>query len=246
MKKKNRNAGEKIDDAMKKAEQARNQSDSGDSQKVDEKQLNDIAKNLNGSDEQAKADAKKKLEKMMQDPKTGQGSARTKLEQMADKAGDPKQKQDLQNAAKEAGKMADQFAKKDPPKPESGKVDPKALEDAAKKLASSDPKTRQEAMDKIKEMAKDPKAAKEMQDKLKRDGQERQVSRRQESDCRMPPSRPSKLPRTWASRNTPKLNPDDLKNLAKKMAGNDPKAKEDAQKKLAGDDEGSEGQGTRP
>src|SRR5205823_10121302 len=131
LKKKDRSAGQRVDDAMKKAEQARNQS-GGQNQtpKVDEKDLSDIAKNLNGSDEKAKADAQKKLERMMQDPKTRQ-EAQDKLQQMADKAQDPKEKQNLQDAAQKAGDMAKEMAKNDgqPKTP-----DPKDLEKAAKDL----------------------------------------------------------------------------------------------------------------
>jgi collagen type III alpha len=229
LKKKDRNTGEKAEDAMKKAEQVRNQSATPD-QKLDEKQLKDIAKDLNGMDEKAKADAKEKLEKMMQDPKTAK-EAKEKLEQMANNATDPKQKVDLKNAAKEAGKMADDLAMKDPPMPKNGDVDPKALEDAAKKLASGDPKEKKEAMDKLKEMAKDPKAAKEMQDKLKdmaQDAKTPEDKKAMEDAAKAA----QEIAKDMGKQETPKLNPDDVKDLAKKLASDDPKAKEEAQKKM--------------
>jgi hypothetical protein len=229
LKKKDRNAGEKAEDAMKKAETARNQPGMGD-QKLDEKQLKDIAKDLNGMDEKAKADAKDKLEKMMQDPKTAK-EAKEKLEQMAKNATDLKEKENLQNAAKEAGKMSGDLAQKNPPMPKDGQVDPKALEDAAKKLASGDPKVKQEAMDKLKEMAKDPKTAKEMQDKLKEMAQNAK-SPEDKKAMEDAAKQAEQMAKDMGKQETPKLNPDELKDLAQKLAGDDPKAKEEAQKKM--------------
>jgi hypothetical protein len=229
LKKKDRNAGDKAEEAMKKAEQARNQPGTGD-QKLDEKQLKDIAKDLNGMDEKARADAKDKLEKMMQDPKTAK-EAKEKLDQMAKNASDPKEKENLQNAAKEAGKMADDLAKKEPPMPKSGQVDPKALEDAAKKLASGDQKEKQEAMDKLKEMAKDPKTAKEMQDKLKEMAQNAKTPEDKKA-MEDAAKQAEQMAKDMGKQETPKLNPDDLKDLAKKLASNEPMAKEEAQKKM--------------
>lgn len=230
LKKKDRNAGEKVEDAMKKAEQARNQGGNEQTPKVDEKQLSDIAKNLNGMDEKAKADAQKKLEKMMQDPKTRQ-DAKDKLEQMANNATDPKEKQDLENAAKQADQMADQFAKKDPPQPKDGKIDPKALEDAAKKLASGDPKAQQDAKDQLKEMMKDPKAAKEAQDKLKEMAKNAKTPEEKQA-LENAAKQAEQIAKDMGPKEGPKPKPDDLKDIAKKMAGNDPQAKKDAEDKL--------------
>jgi collagen type III alpha len=230
LKKKDRNTGEKIDDAMTKAEQARNQPGMGDTPKPDEKQLSDLAKNLNGADQKAKADAEKKLQEMAKDPKAAKETAE-KLQQMADKATDPKEKQDLQNAAKQAGKMADDLANKNPPMPKDGQLDPKALEDAANKLASADPKEKQAAMDKLKEMAKDPKAAKEMQDKLKEMANNAKTPEDKKA-LQDAAKQAEQIAKDMGKQDAPKLNPEDLKDMAKKLAGNDPKAKEDAQKAL--------------
>lgn len=230
LKKKDRNAGEKAEDAMKKAEQARNQSGTGDSQKVDEKQLNDIAKDLNGMDEKAKADAQKNLEKMMQDPKKRE-EIKNKLDQMAKDAKTPEDKQKLENAAKEAGKMADEMARKEPPMPKDGKLDPKALDDAAKKLASGNEKEKQQAMDQLKEMAKDPKTAKEMKEKLDQMAKDAK-SPEEKKALEDAAKQAEQIAKEMGKQDAPKLTPEDVKDLAKKLASDDPKAKEEAQKKM--------------
>ena len=54
----------------------------------------------------------KKLDKMMQDPKTGK-EAQDKLNEMANKA-EGQDKKDLENAAKQAGEMAKEMANEGP------------------------------------------------------------------------------------------------------------------------------------
>ena len=243
LKKKDRSKGEKVEEAMKKSEQARNQPKKGEAPKLDEKQLADMAKDLNSKDEQTKANAEKKLDQMMTDPKTRE-QAKEKLQQMADKA-QGQDKKDLENAAKEAGKKADQLAAKDPqPKDKSGqKLDPKALEDAAKKLASSDEKTKQEAKDQLKEMMKDPKAAKEAEKQLKEMAQNAKTpeekkalddAAKQAGDVakELAKKDPKSAAGGVANKDAPKPDPKELKDLAKQMAGNDDKAKEEAKKKM--------------
>lgn len=223
LKKKDRSKAEKVEEAMNKAEQARKEPGKGETPKLDEKQLAEMAKNLNGMDEKAKADAEKKLDQMMKDPKTRE-QAKEKLKEMADKA-QGQDKKDLENAAQEAGKKADQLAAKDPmPKEKEGqKLDPKALEDAAKKLASSDEKTKQEAKDQLKEMIKDPKAAKEAEKQLKEMAQNAKSPEEKKAldDA-------AKQAGEMAKKDGPKT--DNLKDLAKEFEKLDPEAKEKIKK----------------
>jgi len=159
--KKDPKAGERVKDAMKKDDQAGN---SEQQPKVDEKDLQQMAKDLNGSDEKAKADARQKLDKMMQDPKTRQ-QAQDKLDEMANKA-EGQDKKDLENAAKQAGEMARQAASKDPSAKPDQKLSPEDLKKAADKLANGTEKEKQEARDQLDKMMKDPKAAAEAQKQL--------------------------------------------------------------------------------
>jgi hypothetical protein len=147
---------------------------------------------------------------------------------MADKAQDPKEKQNLQDAAQKAGDMAKEMAKKDgPPKT----PDPKDLEKAAKDLASADPKAREQAMKDLQKMMQDPKAreqaqkmAKEMADKAKTPEDKQALDNAAKQM--------EQLAKEMGDKPAPKVNPQDLKDLAKQMAGQDEKAKQDAAKKL--------------
>jgi hypothetical protein len=227
LKKKDRNAGEQVQKAMDKAEQARmNEPNGGNAGKPDEKQLGKIAKDLNGSDEKKRADAQQKLNEMIKDPKNAQAT-QDKLKEMADKA-NGQDKKDIENAMKEADKMAKAGGPMDP---KNDKLDPKALEDAAKKLASGDPKAQQEAKDQLKERMKDPKAAQEAQDKLKEMAKNAKTPEEKQA-LENAAKQAGELAKNMGEKPEQNLDPKDLKELAKQLAGNDPKAKEDAQKKL--------------
>jgi hypothetical protein len=223
--KKDPKAAEQIKDAMKKNDQARSQPGGGSDQKLDEKDLQQMAKDLNGSDEKAKADAKRNLEKMMQDPKTRQ-QAQDKLNEMASKA-QGQDKKDLENAAKQAGDMANQMAGKEPgPKPEQ-KIDPKDLKAAAEKLANGTEKEKQEARDQFEEMMKDPKVAAEAQKQLQQ----------MANDAKTPDEKKTfedaaKKAGELAKGNQPKMDPKDLADAAKKLANGTPEEKQRAQEQL--------------
>jgi collagen type III alpha len=230
LKKRDRNAGERVDNAMQKAEQARNQSGNPEqAPKVDEKQLAEMAKGLSGKDDQAKADAQKKMDQIAKDPKAAK-DAQERLQQMADKAQDPKDKQDLQKAANQMREKADQMAQKGPPKAEP-KVDPKALKDAADKLASGDEKTKQEGQEQLDKLTRDPKAAKEAADKL-REMAENAKTQQEKEAFEKAAQKADQMAKDQGKRPGPKLDPQDLKDIAKNMAGDDPAAKEKAEQQM--------------
>ncbi|MBO0697856.1 MAG: hypothetical protein J2P46_05655, partial [Zavarzinella sp.] len=235
LKKKDRSAGERVDDAMKKAEQARNQQgEKGDQPpKVDEKDLSKIAKDMNGTDDKAKADAQKKLEQMMQNPKTRQ-EAQEKLQQMADKAQDPKEKQNLQQAAQKAGDMAKEMAKQDgqPKEGQPKSADPRDLEKAAKDLASADPKAREQAMKDMQKMMQDPKAREQAQKAMQQMADKAKTPEDRQAMENAAKQMEQMAKEMGNKENTPKVSPQDLKDLAKQMNGQDAKAKQDAAKKF--------------
>jgi hypothetical protein len=189
-----------------------------------------MAKDLNGPDEKAKAAAQEKLNEAMKDAKSAK-DVQDKLQQMANKA-EGQDKKDLESAAQQAGKKADELAQKEPttPKPDQ-KVDPKDLKEIADKLANGDEKTKQEARDQLEKLAKDPTTAKEAQDKLNEmaNGAKTEEEKKALQDA-------AKAAGQLAKENGPKEKPgpkpEDLKDIADKMAGQDPKAQEDAKKKL--------------
>src|SRR5262245_20756375 len=138
---------------MRKNNQARKESGNAGEQKLDEKDLQQMANDLNGSDPETKAQAQKNLEKMMQNPKTRQ-QAQDKLREMANKA-EGKDKENLEKAAQQAGELA----RKEPGGKPDQKLDPDALKDAVNKLANGTEQEKQDARDKLDQMMKDPKAA---------------------------------------------------------------------------------------
>jgi hypothetical protein len=223
--KKDPKSAEQIKDAMTKNEQARNQAGNGSDQKLDEKDLQQMAKDLNGSDEKAKADAKQNLQKMMQDPKTRQ-QAQEKLNEMAKNA-QGQDKKDLETAAKQAGEMANQMAGKEPgPKPEQ-KIDPKDIKNAAEKLANGSEKEKQEARDQLDKMMKDPKAAAEAQKQLQQMANDAKTHEEKKAleDA-------AKKAGELAKGNQPKMDPKDLADAAKKLANGTPEEKQRAQEHL--------------
>jgi hypothetical protein len=228
--KKNPEAGKQLKDAMQKNDQARGQSgNSGEPQKLDDKDLQQMAKDLNRSDEKARADAQRKMEQAAKDPKSAK-EMQDKLNEMAKNA-QGQDKRDLENAAKQAGQMVDQMAKKEPgPKPDQN-LDPKELKDLADKMANGDENAKQEARDRLKKLMQDPKAAKEAQDKL----QEMANNAKTEEDKKALEDA-AKAAQQMAKDTGPndKAGPkrEDLKDIADKMAGQDEKAKQDAKQKL--------------
>jgi hypothetical protein len=224
--KKDPKAAEQIKDAMKKNDQqAGAQSGSGSDQKFDEKDMQKMAKDLNGSDEKAKADAKQKLEQMMQDPKTRR-QAQDKLNEMASKA-QGQDKKDLESAAKQAGDMANQMAGKEPgPKPDQ-KIDPKDLKAAAEKLAHGSEKEKQEARDRLDQMMKDPKAAAEAEKQLEQMAKDAKTPEEKQAlqDA-------AKKAGELAKGNPPKMDPKELADAAKKLANGTPEEKQRAAEQL--------------
>jgi collagen type III alpha len=224
--KKDPKAAERIKEQMKKAEQERQQAaNSGEQPKMDDKDLQKMAKDLNGSDPDAKAKAAKQLDKMMQDPKTRQ-QAQDKLNDMANKA-QGQDKQDLQNAAKQAGDKADEIAKQQGTKPDQ-KLDPKDLQAAADKMASKDPKTQQEGKDQLEKLTRDPKAAAEAQKQL----QEMANNAKTPEEKQALQDAANKAGDLAKNNPPPKLDPEALKNAADKLAKGDEKAKQQAKEDL--------------
>src|SRR5262249_7667318 len=166
LRKKDPAAADRVQNAMDKAEQAR-AGQSGDSPKLDEKQMKDLAKDLNGSDEKAKSDAQNKLKQIAKDQKSA-NDAQDKFNEMADNAPEgSKSQHDRQTADDQAGKIVEEMAKTgtqqsgDPPK-----LDEKQMKDLAKDLNGSDEKAKSDAQEKLKQMAKDQKSAKDAQEKF--------------------------------------------------------------------------------
>lgn len=219
LKKKDRDAGERVEKATKKDGQA-----NADNQtpKIDDKQLADMAKDLNGSDEKAKQDAKDRLEKMMRDPKTAK-EAQERLNQMADKA-TGQDKKDLENAAKQAGDMAKEIAKKDSPTP---KLDPKDLKDLASKMAGNDEKAKQDAQKQMQEMMNDPKTREQAMKML----EEMAKNDKNSPDEQKALQDALKEAAEMAKKDPPKFDPKDLKDLAEKFKNMDAQAKENLRKK---------------
>src|SRR5262249_436955 len=231
LRKKDPAAADRVQNAMDKAEQAR-AGQSGDSPKLDEKQMKDLAKDLNGSDEKAKSDAQNKLKQMAKDQKSAK-DAQEKFNEMADKAPEgSKEQQDLKNAADQAGKMAKEMAKKDtPPNGGTPKVDPKDLEKAARQLASGDPKDKEKAMEQFKEMMKDPKAREQAQQMLK-DMADNAKTPEDKQALENAAKQAEQIAKEMGDTPTPKLNPKDLKDMAQTMAAKDEKAKQEATEKM--------------
>ena len=200
--------------------------------KLDEKQMKDVAKDLNSSDEKARADAENKLKQMANDQKSAK-DAQQKFNEMADKAPEgSKEQQDLKNAADQAGKMADEMAKKDtPPNGGTPKLDPKELEKAARQLASGDPKDQKKAMEQLKEMMKDPKAREQAQEMLK-DMADNAKTPEDKQALENAMKQAEQIAKEMGDKPQPKLDPKDLKDMAQKMAGKDEKAKQEATEKM--------------
>jgi hypothetical protein len=229
---------DRVQNAMDKAEQAR-AGNSGQSPKLDEKQMKDLAKDLNGSDEKAKSDAQNKLQQVAKDEK-GAKNAQDRFNDMASKAPDgSKEQQDLKNAADQAGKMANELAKKDtPPKGGTPKLDEKQMKDVAKDLNSSDEKAKADAQEKLKQMAKDPKSAKEAQEKFNEMADKAPEGSKEQQDLKAAADQAGKMAKEMANKDTPpkggtpKVDPKDLEKAAKQLASGDPKDKQKAMEQL--------------
>ena len=236
LKKKDPAAADRVKDAMDKSQQAR-AGNTGEKPQLDEKQMQDIAKDLNGADEKAKSDAQDKLQKLARDQKTAK-EAQEKFQEMADKSPEgSKEKQDLTKAAEQAGKMAKEMAKKDTPPKGTPKLDPKDLEKAAKQLASADPKDREKAMEQLKDMMKDPKTREQAQEMLKdmeknattpEDKQAMENARKQAQELAKEMAKNDTPPKSG----TPKVDRKDLEKTAKQLASGDPKDREKAMEQL--------------
>jgi collagen type III alpha len=222
LKKKDRNAGERVQDAMQKNDQANKQPGGANDQRLDEKDLQKMARDLNGSDEKAKADAQKNLERMMQDPKTRQ-QAQDKLRDMAKKA-EGQDKQNLQDAADKA----DQLAKKQPGGNPEQKLDPQALKDAAEKLANGTEKEKQEARDQLDKMMKDPKAAAEAQKQLQDMAKNAKTPEQKEALEKAAEKAGEMAKKQPGGTQDQKLDPQALKDAAEKLANGTEKEKQEA------------------
>jgi len=137
---------------------------------------------------------------------------------MADNAKTPEEKQALQDAAKKAGELA---------KGSQPKMDAKELADAAKKLASGTPEEKQRAQEQLKEMMKDPQKAEEAKKML-----QDMANNAKPEDKQALQDAAKQLAKETGPKEKSPPKPEDLKNMADKLAGNDPKAKDEAQKEL--------------
>lgn len=210
-------AGERVKNALNQDQQTGNPGD----QKLDEKDLQQMAKDLNGSDPQKKADAQKRLDQMMQDPKTRQ-QAQDKLNEMARNA-QGQEKQDLENAAQQAREKAGQMAGQQP----QPKVNPDDLKKAADKLANGTEQEKQAAREQLDKLAKDPKAAAEAQKQL----------REMANNAKTPEDKKAledaaKRAGELAKNDPAKPDPKALADAARKLNSADPKEKEQARQQL--------------
>jgi hypothetical protein len=188
----------------------------------DPKDLEKAARDLASNDPKAREQAKRDLEKMMQDPKTRQ-QAKDMLDQMAKDAKTPEDKQAFENAAKQASELA----KERGPQP-TEKIDPKDLKDLADKMAGEDSKAKQDATDKLNEMMKDPKAREQAMKMLEEMAKDAKNSPEQQKAL----DEALKQAKEMAKKDPPKLDPKDLKDIAKKFEDMDPKAKDEMKRQF--------------
>ncbi|HVK12296.1 MAG TPA: hypothetical protein VM597_26320 [Gemmataceae bacterium] len=249
-----------------------------DREKPNSENVDQLAKKLNSKDEKERRDAEQRAKDWEKNPET-RDQLKEEVDQLKKKDRSAGEKvENAMNKAEQArkeGPKSDQVAKKETPGKEGAapKVDEKALKDAADKLASTDPKTRQEGRDQLEQMMQDPKTreqAKEMLDKMAKgattDDEKRklenaakeadqlakkdnpgkapdQVAKKEPGQGGDPKSKddPSKGPDQVAKKEpgkggdpkgSDKIDPKDLEKMAKDLAGNDPNAKADAEKKM--------------
>jgi hypothetical protein len=198
--------------------------------KLTPEDLKNAADKLANGTEKEKQEARDQLDKMMKDPKAA-AEAQKQLQQMADNAKTDEEKQALADAAKHAGERAKELAQKQPQPKDGQGIDPKALKDAADKLANGTEKEKQEARDQLKKMMQDPKAAKEAQDKLREMANNAKTDEEKQA-LKDAAKQAEQLAKEMGPKDKPAPKPEDLKNMADKLAGKDEKAKEEARRQL--------------
>ena len=199
-------------------------------QKLTPEDLKKAADKLANGTEKEKQEARDQLDKMMKDPKAA-AEAQKQLQQMADNAKTPEEKQALADAAKHAGERAKDLAQKQPQPKDGQGADPKALKEAADKLANGTEKEKQEARDQLKKMMQDPKAAKDAQDKLREMANNAKTPEEKQA-LQDAAKQAEQLAKETGPKDKPGPKPEDLKNMADKLAGKDEKAKDEARRQL--------------
>ena len=242
--------GERPDQGQKSPEKGQNGSSGGNPQKLDPKQKEEIenaVRDLTSKDEGKRKAAEDKLDKTVgkENRKEAQDIANgLQSDKPEERAAAQDKLKDLQQKAGNAG----QSAKKDSDKNPGGgqKMDQQDLANAARDLASTDPKKQQEARDKI-DKAIGPEARKQAEKEatqLKEDLQSKDPERRKGAEQKLNDLKkladqmgqnnpqPKKQPGENPAAGDQKMDQKDLANAARDLASSDPKKQQEARDKI--------------
>jgi collagen type III alpha len=217
---------QKIDDAVKKAEDVARKGGEGDNAPPKKEEIEKLAGDLKGKDAAKQKAAQDKLEQMLKDPKNQQAvkDELKKLQQGMNEA----DKKNLDDAVKKA---EENLAKKDGP---AGKVSPEDVAKAADKLRNGSPQEKQQAREQLEKMLWDPKTRAQVEKQLEqmkaemKDGPAKDEFEKALADAKKNAAgkdgKKGEAP--------PKLTREDVDKLVKQLGSKDQKDVEAARKKL--------------
>ena len=214
-------AKKNIDEAVKKAEaKLAKKKPAPKGGKVDPKDVEKIAKDLNGKDPMKKNDAQQKLEDLLKDP-AKKDAVKDELEKIKKGLNDETAKKNIDDAVKKAEEKIAQGGMGDQPKKED-------VEKLARDLNSKDQKTKDAAEDKLEEMLKDPNqrgVVKNELDKIKK-GLDDETAKKNIDDAI------KKAENKIAKGKEGNVKPEDVAKMADKLQNGTPGEKQQAQKQL--------------